>query len=548
MDKNSIDVIEIKPSEKLLNLKKSDKLRLIDSYMNPKDETKRGLQLDFNLSSAGRVINMRVYKPKTQRDGANTWVTPYPRPIIRNHDDREDPLGRITNVVARSLDDVAIPFLPTQQDYFALKRVLEDGDPQKMYRALKKYRLLERADWPGVQELIATARIYDQEAIEKFLDGRYLTFSAQASTNSLKCGVCGSDWYTGDICDHRPGEYTKDGDIGIFIPDQYRGVEASVLSNPANIFSVVRNMNIVSLKDSKIPENIIEECFPVSLQDKISTTLEFNLEDVMPETDKKEDGQEVKQESEVTLKDADSLINKIADAVLAKLAPKAEEKSKETEEAIPWGLLDALYAVEVGVLPKQRTGISDEAYIGLDKTIPIETIDAAEIAKGLVEKAKLSDNQKKEFLVLVDKRIDSIKIADNKQLVSLREDYRNALKQVDDLKAENSGLKDQLISLQEKLEKLDKEKTVEQNTNKVTIKDQGSIKDPSESGTEALDKENQKKNKIEDAFTSQVVEKYKELLTKKNGKTIADAYIYQLKSRQTLPQSFQIATFLSENE
>lgn len=237
------DIVQINPEPALTKLSKDAKIRLMDSVLQKADsEAKRGLRIDFNLSSSGRRINNRIYTPQGQKAGLDTWLEPYPKPIIRNHDREGDPLGRFTDVQWVSNQDQAIRFFDTAADWMALQDAFASDQPRKIYKTLKKHGLLTNKKWPGVGALHASALITDEDAVEKFLDGRYLTFSAGTHTDRYVCGICGDDWAQGDICEHAPGRVTEDGDIGTFITGIFHGDEGSVLTMPANGFSQVHSM------------------------------------------------------------------------------------------------------------------------------------------------------------------------------------------------------------------------------------------------------------------------------------------------------------------
>ena len=250
------DIFEVSPEKALVDLKKADKFKLMDSLLQEGDRPK-GLDIEFGLSASGRRTNNRIYTPKGQRAGISTWMEPYPKAIIRNHDINEDPLGRFTNVRWVSLDNESMGSFKRVQDYMAVKDALESDNPKRIYNALRKNNLLTSNKWRGTGELLADAAIYDEDAIEKFLDGRYLTFSAGSSTDRWVCSACLSDWASGDVCDHRPGTITDEGELVVVITGTFLGREASVLNTPAHDFSTVRSMQF----GDSLKEYNNEDCF-----------------------------------------------------------------------------------------------------------------------------------------------------------------------------------------------------------------------------------------------------------------------------------------------
>lgn len=108
--------------------------------------------------------------PKLQ-SGLYSWTHPYPKPIIKNHDTDTEPLGRMGKV--------------------------EFGKSVKN----------------GKECLIAFPEITDPDAIQKLVDGRYMTVSIGADTDSATCNICGTNVVAEGLCGHQRGvKYNEDGD------------------------------------------------------------------------------------------------------------------------------------------------------------------------------------------------------------------------------------------------------------------------------------------------------------------------------------------------
>lgn len=234
------DFIQIQPDAELTKLSKREKFDLIDTALQKGDKQK-GVVINFVLSSSGRRINNRVYTPRGQQNGVASWLEPYPKPILIHHDIRSDPIGRFKRVAWTSLEDQALGFFKDIRSYMELKLAFDSDEPVDMYEALHKHKLLLNDQWPGLGRLDAKMGITDEQAIEKFMDGRFITLSAGTRTNRLACGVCGSNWLEDDICDHRPGSI-EDGKLAVFFTGDFLGVEASVVNAPANSLSQVSSI------------------------------------------------------------------------------------------------------------------------------------------------------------------------------------------------------------------------------------------------------------------------------------------------------------------
>lgn len=202
----------------------------------------KALLVELEVSASGKVTNGRIYPPKGHQAGLDSWTKPYAKPVLVYHDDNKDPIGRWVNARWVDTEDQALAFL--KGDYKALaaiKRAFAAGTPQDIYQAMKKHGALDKG-WPGLGKVIGTVRITDAAAIEKFVDGRYLTCSAGQSTDSYTCMLDGHDWHKGQICEHSNGGMDDEGNPVIFLCGNMHGSEVSMVNIPANDTSVTISM------------------------------------------------------------------------------------------------------------------------------------------------------------------------------------------------------------------------------------------------------------------------------------------------------------------
>ena len=115
--------------------------------------------------------NYLLYTENAVQKGAKSWVEPYKKPVLRNHDKSIDPLGRVI-------------------DYKIVTTTAKNEPP--------KY-------------LELTCTINDEGAIEKILDGRYFTVSVGSRSSRIKCSECGQIINEDGLCEHKRGTYNKDG-------------------------------------------------------------------------------------------------------------------------------------------------------------------------------------------------------------------------------------------------------------------------------------------------------------------------------------------------
>ena len=100
------------------------------------------------------------------KKGIRSWTSPYKKPVLTNHDDTKDPIGRVIS-----------------GKYLQTERGISDKDWKPILRESEGY---------GYQRL--TVKITDPEAIKKILDGRYQTVSVRMSTDHCTCSICGSHY------------------------------------------------------------------------------------------------------------------------------------------------------------------------------------------------------------------------------------------------------------------------------------------------------------------------------------------------------------------
>jgi len=326
------DFISIKPDEKLVSMTDSEKEILLDEFTKTK-KTKKGLFITYDLSHSGRRINNRIYPTAGQQAGINTVLKPYPKPILQHHDKSRDPIGRFVSAEWEDLSNEAIGFFNRIEDFMEVKAAYDSDSPENIYQAMKKYNLLSNKDWPGMGRMRVKAQITDKEAIQKFLDGRYITFSAGSSTDRHVCSICSSDWAKGDMCEHRHGKI-YDGDVCVFVTGAFNVMEGSVVNMPADDLSQLQSMELIS-EDGL--ENFDSSDFKIDSSGIIITDSFYSLE----ETDMKIEEEKVVEKTAEDNSDSEtqtqeeSLEDKIVEKVTRIITEKFSDifsKLKERED------------------------------------------------------------------------------------------------------------------------------------------------------------------------------------------------------------------------
>ena len=247
------DYVQINPTNKILSLSKEEKIKITDNLITNSYTKGKGLVITYDLSHSGRKINNRIYSARGQRKGIESLTNPFNKPILRHHDQHSDPIGRFIGGEYQDLSEHIMSHLKNDlAAYNQLRHAFDSDQPEHIYKSLSKYSLIKNSEWPGVGRMRVKANITDEDAIKKFLDGRYLTFSAGSSTNRHVCSICNEDWAVSGPCEHDHGR-DYDGETCVFICGDFNVNEGSVVNTPADNFSQI--VSIERMTDSELPIN-----------------------------------------------------------------------------------------------------------------------------------------------------------------------------------------------------------------------------------------------------------------------------------------------------
>jgi hypothetical protein len=206
-----------------------------------KDSGKRPvLKLNIDATHSGRLTNNRVYPGAVMRDSIDTFLKPTPRPVLKNHDDGSDPIGRVISA-----------------EFVQLKSgTAFENDFKRPTEGL------------GSGFVRLDLNIMDEDAIAKFVDGRFREFSTRQSFDSFLCSYCGND-FAKSFCGHFPGdtviEEGKKGKpdrefkvFGITGPLKYR--EVSVVNIPGDAHTKINELELVSADSFNSPDGWLLTC------------------------------------------------------------------------------------------------------------------------------------------------------------------------------------------------------------------------------------------------------------------------------------------------
>jgi hypothetical protein len=262
------DFIQINPDERILTLDKSEKVKIIDSILTRSYEGGKGLVITYDLSHSGRKINNRIYSVRGQKRGIESLTNPYPKPILKNHDQMGEPIGRFISGEWQDLRNEAYDYMSNKDSFYSVNDAFQKDDPMKIYKMLKNNNLLNDKKWPGLGRMRVQANITDEEAIKKFMDGRYFTFSAGSTTDRHVCSICENDWIKDGMCEHRHGkEY--DGETCVFITGDFIVMEGSVVNTPADDLSQIIHMELTDKEGSSEITDYLRNIEQITLTDSI---------------------------------------------------------------------------------------------------------------------------------------------------------------------------------------------------------------------------------------------------------------------------------------
>ena len=224
------------------------------------------LRAKVKMTFAGmRTGNKAMYLPDEHHKSAQSFIKPFPRPIIRNHDEDVDPMGRVIDVRYVDTTNLAIGI-----DARAAKiaTAFRDSKTDTLKRVKTVSTLLDMSknpDYSGMGHILGLWDVTDPDAIAKVLDGRYLTVSTAMAPEGAYCSSCAldgtlTDWKVDD-CDHFRGDIV-DGIECVAVPFNYHWEHVSPVNLPAaKLAQIVEVGDNLTFSDAKTTYNIPYELF-----------------------------------------------------------------------------------------------------------------------------------------------------------------------------------------------------------------------------------------------------------------------------------------------
>jgi hypothetical protein len=226
---------------------------------------RQGLQVRIAATHAGIITrNNGFYLPDSMRKGASSFTEGYPKPVLLHHEDHKDPVGRIvaanyrdtSNGVAQQYNGMQVKNKYGEDVGTITDTLIKDFVSNKMpfgmqvdvVSSMFTDSLLSDSSYQGLGHIELVANITDKNAVEKLLDGRYITGSIGASTDKAVCSICKADWTKEGPCDHKPGA-VYDSSKCFIIAGELVYDEYSFVNVPADKHSRVLELNYNGLQD-----------------------------------------------------------------------------------------------------------------------------------------------------------------------------------------------------------------------------------------------------------------------------------------------------------
>ena len=328
------------------------------------------LDVQIEATHSGKNHNYCVYYEDSMEKDADTFLNPFPKPMLKNHDSYSEPLGR------------------TRQAWHGPSQLTDERSAIHL-----------------------VTRVTDEDAIKKFLDGRYSTVSIGGSMGTVTCNICGKTILKDGkfkFCGHWKGETYKD-QVCYWGAKDIRYHEVSTVNNPADDFAQVVKVTVITDEDDKNSDNkegagdmgnqasngsqtnndnkrekligIIDELLgtpEVAVTDENANS-QVNDNANSGTADGKDEGENITLED--ALKEVESLKSQLEDANKAKeeAESKLADAEKEKDEAINDAVIMKDQCIELALANKRL--IADH-------------IIELEISKKILEDSKVEERQK----------------------------------------------------------------------------------------------------------------------------------------------------------
>ncbi len=344
-----------------------------------------GLQIRISATHAGIITgNNGFYLPDRMKKGTSTFTDNFGKPVLLHHEAKQDAVGRITEAhyvdtsgaVIDQFKDMIVKDKYGKQVGVINEVLINDFCSGRMpygmavdtVRTIFRDSILDDETYDGLGHIQLVANITDSVAIQKLLDGRYLTGSVGASTNSASCSVCRQDWTELGQCEHKPGGI-YDGAKCFIIAGDLRYSEYSFVNKPADRHSRVLELNYNGIQDSIQLENEYEgRVYEVQLQFPQYDSITTKEEEGMKTEPKENKGGEVELQDSATEETQ----------VDATAAAESTETSSEVADATSADATAGTESAEAGAEGGKETPVNDNTEEETVESLMIKVLDEEE--------------------------------------------------------------------------------------------------------------------------------------------------------------------------
>lgn len=170
------------------------------------------VDVDMEATHSGKNHNYCIYYEDSMEKDAESFMNPFHKPVLKNHDSYSEPLGRVT------------------QAYMGPSKLTDERSAIHL-----------------------KTRVTDKDAIPKFLDKRYGTVSIGGSMGTVTCNICGKTILKDGkfhFCGHWRGETYKD-QVCYWSARDIEYNEVSIVNNPADDFAQIMKVTVLTDKDTQ---------------------------------------------------------------------------------------------------------------------------------------------------------------------------------------------------------------------------------------------------------------------------------------------------------
>ncbi len=367
---------------------------------------KRALIVTAPVTHAMRLTNNKgLYQPRRMINGIKSFVSSYSKPVLVEHNENLAPIGR---VLEASYESIPHHFLQDQPEAFTHE------DTFALIKYLMSTGLIYDPNFPGVGQGILSMSINDKDAIEKFLDTRYLTFSIQVSSNELYDPHTGKPFKNffeeekdGDeekYSPHRPGQEV-DGMPGFIVLDQLFYKEVSVVNMPADELAVVRNIQTATMADSnsKKPIITIHSTPKIFKENGNYAYTDSKISELKKEGDNNNMPPDIKAPVEQT--DNKPPINEVLDNTKVFDFTTITDTSNEEETYNALSLvLEEMGFADAKLTSEQRKALPGSVFCGSGRSFPANDCAHVLAGKRLLGRASLSSSAKARVLSCLNRK------------------------------------------------------------------------------------------------------------------------------------------------